>query len=231
VVPIPAEAKLGVRFHVPRSGVPQLHRRDPMSQDVFDLEANFTYANNSAFKDIKLNFPSTNGVDTSILVNGTPGQLPADASIPHNFKDVLGVRLGGDYNVLADRLAIRLGTYFESQAQSAQYQNIDFAGQWRLGFALGGTYRIRLGNANQAFEISIGYGHTIIGDSSYTGDQGIPALGGAACNPASPGASTYVPGTAKCPDGTKAYRTEWAVNLGKITNSFDQFNLGLSYRF
>ena len=34
-----------------------------------------------------------------------------------------------------------------------------------------------------------------------------------------------------CTDGAQPSRTEWPVNLGTITNSFNQINLGGTYRF
>ena len=159
---IPMEAKIGFRFHKPRAGVEQAHRRDPMSQDVFDIEGDLTWANNSALQTLNINFPA------GIPVYGTPGSLPQDAGVPHNFQDVWGARLGGDYNVLPDQLAIRAGAYFQTAAQPAQYQNIDFVGQQEVGIAAGGTYRIHLGSApkKNAFEISLGIGHTFIANST-----------------------------------------------------------------
>jgi long-chain fatty acid transport protein len=237
---IPMEAKLGFRFHKLRDGVSTAHRRDPMATDVFDIEADLTWANDSAFKNIQINFPAAADGSGAIPVNGTPGYLPPDASIPHNFQDVWGARFGGDYNILPDLLSIRAGGYFQTAAQPAQqYQNIDFAGTQEFGFALGGTLRIHLGKGEKtnALELHAGFGHTFIADSSYglhgeTG--GVKGLAGTQCN-----TNINVNGTPQqnptgsgpCPDGSQQYRTEWAVNLGTITNSFTQINLGASYRF
>jgi long-subunit fatty acid transport protein len=237
-VPIPMEAKLGVRFHKIRPGADMLHRRDPMSQDVFDVEADFTWANDSSFQAINLSFPGNNGIGT-IPVNGPPGNLPENASVPHNFKDVFGIRIGGDVNVLPDQLAIRAGGYFQTAAQDSQYQNIDFPGQQEFGLAAALTTRIHLDklfgttSKSPALELSIGFGHTWIGTSINDGPNGVSALSGTQCNPGPNGTNTAPPnnGYVPCSDGKPQYRTEWPVNLGTITNSFNQINLGGSYRF
>jgi long-chain fatty acid transport protein len=234
---IPMEAKIGARYHQPRAGVEQAHVRDPMRTDVYDAEVDLTWANDSAFQQINISLPT-------IPVNGTPNVvLPANASVPHEFQDVFGVRLGGDYNVVADTLALRAGGYYQTAAQPgqyAQYQNIDFAGQWEAGLAIGGTYRIHLdkvfhGSETSALELSLGFGHTFIGTASYNTSNpqqnGVHALSGTPCNGSVSGNGVPTNGGANCTDGVQQNRTEWPVNLGTITNSFNQINVGATYRF
>jgi long-subunit fatty acid transport protein len=231
-IPLPMEAKVGFRWHQPRAGVEQAHRRDPMATDLYDVEADFTWANDSAFQQIGISLP---GIPVNIANGGTGlVQLPTDASIPHNFKDVYGVRLGSDINVLPDQLAVRAGGYYQTAAATPEYQNIDFVGEWEFGLALGATYRVHFGHeSTKALEISAGFGHTFVGTSSYTTStpqqSGVHGLAGTQCNGTVTG-NTNV-GTTGCSDGVQSYRTEWPVNLGTITNSFNQINLGLSYRF
>jgi long-chain fatty acid transport protein len=143
---------------------------------------------------------------------GVPGTIPPNADVPHQFKDVFGVRLGGDYNVLPDKLALRAGAFLETSAASVQFQNIDFMSGRRIGFALGGTYRIHLSEEPKAnaVELSFGYGHMFVSDLSNT-------------NPSAPGLLAL--------QGTVPYHTAWAANLGTISNSLNVFNVGASYRF
>lgn len=232
-VPIPMEAKLGVRFHKPRGeSHRKSHVRDPMSQDVWDLEVDLTWANNSSFDAIQLRFPSDPKSGLGALpVNGIPGgTLPPNADVTHNYKDVIGIRVGGDFNVVQDKLALRAGAFFETRGQDPQFQNIDFSGAERFGMALGGTYRVRLGEAakgkKNALEFSLGYGHVFYGiqNNNQPENAGLRGLSGAPCNPGSATAGV-------CPNGNPAYRTNWAVNLGTITNSTNVFNVGASYRF
>ena len=224
-LPIPMEAKLGVRYHKPRRDVPyDAHRRDPLAQDVFDIEADFTWANDSAFSALQVRFPGDaqgNGV-----IQANPGIplsfVPPNADVLHELRDVFGVRVGGDYNILPDQLALRAGAFLETQAANTTYQNVDFDGATRFGLALGGTYRIA-----RSLDMMAGYGHVFFGvlSNGNPGAQGLPGVAGTAClnGAANPDGS--------CANGAQRYRTVWPVNLGTITSSINVINLGLSYRF
>ncbi len=237
-VPVPMEAKIGARFHQRRAGAITPHRRDPMSEDVFDVEADLTWANNSSFDNLEVRFPGNPDGSGVINVPGLPGPLPPNADVKHHYKDVVGVRVGGDVNVLPDQLALRAGAYVETSAQDKQYQNIDFPGGSRVGLALGATYRLRFRKDDpekkSALEFSLGFGHTFVAEQNNTDPNaaGVPALAGTACNPAANAASgpnCVDPATGQV-TGLK-YRTNWPVNLGTITSSFNMFNVGVAYRF
>jgi long-chain fatty acid transport protein len=236
---IPMEAKLGFRFHQLRPGVAleggDKHRRDPMAQDVWDAELDLTWANDSAIDYLNISFPAQGDGTGTIPVNGTPGSVPPNASIPHMYNDVIGARLGGDYNAIPNKLAIRAGAFFESEAApSSNGQNptmaTDFMSGARIGLALGATLRIPLKKdapptEGGALELSLGYMHMFVTDLNNDGSQGgIRALAGTAC----------ISGTAMngvCGDGTPANRSNYFVNLGTITSSVDVINVGASYRF
>ncbi len=228
-VPIPMEAKLGVRYHKPRPEIPyDGHRREPMSQDIFDIEADFTWANDSAFDNLQIRFPGDASGNGILPANpGIPSAvIPANADVRHNFRDVFGVRVGGDYNILPDQLALRAGAFFETQAANSVYQNIDFDGADRFGVAAGGTYRVRLGSEKQhALDFMAGYGHVFFGTLSNNNPngQGLPGLTGISC------VTGQIPGP--CPNGEQRYRTLWPVNLGTITSSINVINVGVSYKF
>ncbi len=250
-IPIPMEAKLGIRFHKPRfvgggagsavvappsggeAAAPAAEKpararrgRDPMRDDVFDVELDLTWANDSALDALQVRFPADpKGSGDGILpVSGIPGVIPPNGDVPKNYRDVVGARAGGDFNVLPDRLAFRAGSFFETAAGDPKVQNIDIAASWRLGLAVGGTYRVRRTDTS-ALDIMIGYGHIFVGTQENKGPDGIPALAGSPCNPVA-----TVNGN-NCPDGRPKYRTNWPVNLGTITNSINVFNLGATYRF
>jgi long-subunit fatty acid transport protein len=249
---IPMEAKLGFRYHKLRASAPvegadgagtdpppkSSHRRDPMSQDAWDAELDLTWANNSALDTFHIRFPGNANGDGVIPVNGIAGgTLPPNADLPKHFKDVFGVRLGGDYNVLPDQLAIRGGVFAESNGQDQQYQSIDFAGAARFGFALGGTYRLKLSQNTEnksALEFSLGYGHIFFMKQDQGANDrnapGINGIAGVACNPTGNNpANPQQPDT--CTDGKQKYRTNWPVNLGTIWNSVNTINVGVAYRF
>ncbi len=228
--PIPMEAKLGVRFHQPR-GLAKPHRRDPMADDLFDLELNLTWANNSSIDTIDVRFPSDANGNGILPVSGIPGGVvPPKADQKKAYRDVIGVRLGGDFNVLPDRLALRGGAYYETNGQDPQYQNIDFAGASRFGLALGTTLRFRMGKepASGALELMLGFMHVFVADQANTDPKaaGLPALAGTACNPSSNEKAGDL-----CSNGAPKYRTNWPVNLGTITNAINVLNVGAAYKF
>ncbi|HVH46758.1 MAG TPA: hypothetical protein VM925_30660 [Labilithrix sp.] len=238
-IAIPMEAKVGLRYHQPRvapalaegQASPKRYRRDPLASDVFDAEIDLTWANNSALESLELRFPGDATGAGRLPVSGINSEIPANADQPRHFRDVFGVRVGGDYNVVPDTIALRAGAYIETSAANAQFQHIDFAPSQRIGFALGGTYRIRLGKdpaRTDAIEIMVGYGHTFFADQSRTDRNatGIGAVAGAPC----PSDAT-VTGPLTCSDGTRRNRTSWPVNLGTITNALNVINVGLAYRF
>jgi long-chain fatty acid transport protein len=240
---IPMEAKMGVRYHKPREGVAQQHRRDPMSQDVFDIEADLTWANNSAFDAVHIALPGNpdgSGIVPAQLGSLQGQVLPPNNDVPHKFKDVFGVRLGGDFNAIPDKLALRAGTFFETAAQNSDYANVDFAGGSRIGFALGATYRLRFredtpatpdapARAGNALEFSLGFGHAFIQSVTNNGPNGINPIAGLDCYSVT--GATAVPGTQTCSDGSTRYRYPFLANLGTFTNAFTSINVGASYRF
>jgi long-chain fatty acid transport protein len=228
---IPMEAKLGLRYHKPRAAAGDVHVRDPLATDVFDIEADLTWANNSAADTIQIRFPGdATGKGTLPVAGVAGGEIPPNADQKRGYRDVIGVRVGGDYNVIPDTLALRAGTFFETSAASAQYQNIDFSASARFGLAVGGTYRIRFGQADRtsAVEIMAGFGHVFVAEQSRTDPNasGSTAIAGTSCNRVTP-----IAGTQTCEDGTERYRTRWPVNLGTITNALNVINVGVAYRF
>jgi long-chain fatty acid transport protein len=226
-VTVPMEAKVGFRYHKRRSDVPyDEHVRDPMAQDIFDVELDLTYANDSAFQQLQVTLPGNNGVGV-IPIAGIPAFAPPNASVPQGFKDVVGVRLGGDVNVLRDQLALRGGTFFQSNGQNSQYQNIAFAGSTNFGLAIGATYRLHFSKEkSNALEISAGYEHVFYLNENNDDPAGTPAIAGTQCpNSAMPNSAGV------CPGGTQSYRTAYAINEGQITNSINVLNVGLGYKF
>jgi hypothetical protein len=228
----PMEAKIGVRFHVPRRGIVyDEHLRDPMLQDVFDVEADLTWANDSAMDNLSIRFPGSLPIN---LGNGFTSVIPPNADVPLHYSDVAGVRVGGDWNILPDELAARAGGFYQTPSQigsNVQYQNLAFANGSQLGLALGATYRFHFfGSRGGAIELSAGFEHVFLSTESYDGSGGIYGLTGTACN-LSENSGPISSTASSCPNGHPKYRTDWAVNLGTITNSINVLNAGVGYRF
>jgi long-chain fatty acid transport protein len=202
-----------------------------MLQDVFDIEADLTWANDSAMDSLSIRFPGSLPIN---LGNGFTSVIPPNADVPLHYSDVAGVRVGGDWNILPDELAARAGGFYQTPSQigsNVQYQNLAFANGSQLGLALGATYRFHFfGSRGGAIELSAGFEHVFLSTESYDGPGGIYGLTGTACN-LSENSGTISSAASSCPNGHPKYRTDWAVNLGTITNSINVINAGVGYRF
>ena len=212
VAPWPMQARLGFRFHLPRDGAvssdnsPVLtgapEYRDPMSQDVFDVELDLTWADNSHFDQLTVTLPK--GI---VLPIGSGFEMPQDASIPHKWKDAYGARLGGDYVVIADKLAVRAGTFFQTEAQDPKYLHLDYVASQMWGLDCGAT--VRFGG----LDLMVAYGHVFYAGLDNGGDGAVQGLAGSASQ-----------------SGTD-YRTEQAVNGGSNSSVVNIVSLGATYSF
>lgn len=202
-LPIPMEAKLGVRYHHPRgapAGAGAGGRvRDPMIEDLFDVEVDVTWANNSAVDRLEVRFKD------GIPVRGTDvGFVPRNADVPHEWKDVVGVRLGGDFVALPGLLALRAGGFFETKGQDDDYLNLDFNLGWRAG--VGGGATVRVGPV----DVSAAYQHTFYGKIDNGGDGVIKVLAG---------------------DAATGFHSVQAVNGGRLETSLNEFAVSGTVRF
>jgi long-subunit fatty acid transport protein len=221
---IPMEAKLGFRFHQPRAdpdrvpgwaSAPGRKVRDPLSQDVFDVEVDFTWAHNSEVQNLNLAFKP------GIPVVGAGGAtVPSDANITHNWKDVLGVRVGADYAVVPNVLSLRTGGFFESKGVDDKYLNVDFDLAQKIGVSGGLTVR------TGPVDISVAYAHTFFGTLDNGGAGGVYSLAGsnAACSSAN-----AVPTTTNVSPG--CYRSYQAVNGGNLKASLNEAGLAGTIHF
>jgi long-subunit fatty acid transport protein len=227
----PMEAKVGFRYHKRRTDVPyDEHVRDPMAQDLFDAEVDLTWANNSSFQNLLVSLPGSQVTGQGLIpINGLNAggtAAPANDNVPHGFKDVYGVRLGGDVNVLPDQLAVRGGGFIQSNGQNPQYQDVDFAGAMNGGVTVGATYRIHLSKEkSNAIEVSLGYEHVFYALETNTGPNGLSGVAGASC----PTGQTSSGLT--CSGGNQTFRSPWPINLGIISNQINVLNVGLGYKF
>lgn len=217
VLPVPMEAKLGVRYRHPRKNAhsqawatDQAGRvLDPMASEVFDIEVDFTWAHNSQFEALELAFGCTDRTPdqchaglTDVPIVGTPGNAPRNGDIPHNWRDVFGARWGGDYNVVPDLLALRVGGFVESKGGDDAYVHPDFAQGMRGG--VGGGLTVRL----SFVDLSAAYQHTFYTTQDNGGAGAIRAISG---------------------DLTTDNRSRQVVNGGKLTANLNEIALGATF--
>lgn len=204
---IPMEAKLGLRYHHPMAKAidarPDWAKqkgfvRDGLSQDWFDVEVDLTWAHNSQVEQVELRF------DEGIAVKGTPGFVPTNGDIPHQWRDVLGVRVGSDVTILPGMLALRAGGFFESQMQDDAFLNLDFHGGWKLGLSGGATVRVG------PVDISAAYQHVFFGTLDNGGAGQVYALSG---------------------DASTGFRSQQPVNGGSFSQANNEVALGATLRY
>jgi len=196
----PLEARLGARFHVPR-GEDTDGVRDPLSDDLFDVELDVSYTRNSAYKRAMLRFPA----NPAVPVVGTPGAVPQNNDVDFKVKrDTVGFRLGGDFVVLPSLLAVRAGGWWEPDVQNEQYANVAFLASQRIGVAVGGTYRLDF------VDIDVGYQHVFFATVDNHGDGKLLVVSG---------------------DPTYGYRSPYGINGGRFTQSANIFSVGGTARF
>jgi long-chain fatty acid transport protein len=224
-IPIPLEATVGVRFRVPRKNAALEGPRDPMEQEIGDVELDATWAQNSAIDRIGLSFPGAGGSGT-IPVVGTAGALPPNADSSRRFKDVVGFRLGGDLAIVPGVIAIRAGTFVEPRAAVPGQVGLETLAGTRVGVTLGVTARIHQ-KSTRAFDVSLGFLHMFVADVTESDPRadGVRAITGIRCDGSTKDANGV------CPDGGPAYRTKWPVGLGTISGALDVLHLGVAYRF
>ncbi|MBN2718142.1 MAG: outer membrane protein transport protein [Deltaproteobacteria bacterium] len=130
-----------------RGGARYIHFRN--ARELFDLEL-----------DVRLEFWSQN---EAYRINGD-GLYARFAghtvevgkiTIPKNWKNTFSVRLGGDVNVVENRLKLRAGTFFETAAVDKAYAYVDFMASSRIGASAGAS--LTLGR----FDIGVSYAYII----------------------------------------------------------------------
>ncbi len=208
-LPNPFDVRLGARFHMPSAGGKLVMDggksvRDPLVDDLFDVEVDGSYTRNSVYKSVYLRFPQT----PPIPIQGTGGVVPPNGDVAMNLTgDTIGVRVGGDYNVLPGKLAVRAGGWFEPSVQHAQDLNATVVASQRIGVSGGATYRLG------RFDLEAGYMHVFFATQDNGGNGDIRALSGKA---------SAMP---------VAYRSPYPINGGKLTASANIVSLGATMHF
>jgi long-subunit fatty acid transport protein len=229
-LPQPMDIRLGFRWHPARKGVelPKEGRRDFLKHDAFDVEVDLNYARNSTFDQITVLFAPGQNVFFS---GGNGGYVPENASITKAWKDTLGVRIGGDVNILPERLSARAGAFFQTSAQDAKYLNLDFHPGQMLGLYLGATARVA-----RNVDVSLGYGHIFVKDFDNNGNGALRAL--VATPPDQPNGPNYYnvcnSDFAKSNGYTQpneAYRSCAISNSGRLSSAFNMFSVGATIKF
>ncbi|MBM4361913.1 MAG: hypothetical protein FJ104_04480 [Deltaproteobacteria bacterium] len=230
-LPLPPEVRAGVRFHQPRRapGAPAAESSDPLRDDVFDVELDASYSVNSVSDVIRVRLGGAADGTASVPVIPV-GELPPNADRYTGFQDSFGLRLGGQWNPLPEKLGLRLGTWFESAAARDDYLHVTPVPAARGGF--GGGVVVR----QDRLDVQLGYQRHWSatmdnqGEGSLPGNAGVlEPCAGQGC-PA-PGTGTEPPFQVGKAPVDQQFRTFQAVNGGRVTQSAHVVTLGAVLRF
>lgn len=231
--PQPWQAYLGIRYAdriTPRTRDANAASRvsgrveDKMSNERWDIEVDIQYEYNSRVDAFVANLPRCDGGPSCagdrwqiLATDGFIAPLPPDIILPHQWKDQLSLRIGGDYNIVPGLIAARLGFSYETRGVSEGFEQLDFLPFQRFGLHAGAT--VRLGN----FDISIAYAHLFQSTVTVTEDEAqirqvsaSARIEEIACGD-DPDCEPTTPGT--------------IINAGRYTSRYDLVSLGLTYHF
>jgi long-chain fatty acid transport protein len=222
----PLDLRIGFRYHPARKGVtlPAEGRRDFLSHDQFDIELDLTYSRGSSFDQLtvmldpqRVNFGTTVGAS----------YIPANASINKKWTDTYGVRLGGEFNAIPEKLGIRAGAFFQTKGQDEQYLNLDFHPGQMFGLYIGATARV-----TKSLDLSVGYGHIFVKafDNTAQGGKLRALIASEPDNAAGPDYYTECnqPGYTQ---PSEPFRSCAIINTGRMTSSYNIVSLGGTYHF
>jgi long-chain fatty acid transport protein len=183
-------------------------------------------------QDLGLSFHSNPPVAGQVNTNnciattgGCIGGVPTNGGIPHHWKDVFGVRVGGDFVVLPNMLSLRAGGFYESKGVDDAYLNLDFDEAEKVGVSGGLTFRAG------PVDISAGYAHTFYGTLNNNGNGQVYGLSGDGTG-ASMGACGTKPAMNPTPTNVPGcFRSYQNVNGGILTSQINEFGLAGTVHF
>lgn len=125
-LPLPLTARAGVRYRHLQGG-----------EELFDIELDAVY---ETWSRVERFVVDGDGLSAHLLAQRIDiGRI----EVEKEWRDTLGLHLGGDYAVLPRRLIVRGGIFYETAVAEPAYANVDFASGQQLGGALGASLFFR----------------------------------------------------------------------------------------
>ncbi|MFT3923414.1 MAG: hypothetical protein QM778_12840 [Myxococcales bacterium] len=158
------EVYLGGRYGIVRRGHTHGTKFDPMRDEVGDVELDAYFVNTANVNNYRLTLYDAGNPNDLAKINfssdptGAAVALPANANIPHNWRNVYGFRVGGDYNVIPALLSLRAGFSYESSAVRSPYMNLDYFVQQKVGLHLGASVMV-----GSMVKLTLAYAHLFYG--------------------------------------------------------------------
>ena len=130
---------------------------------AWDVELDAVYERWSVLKEVRVHTKDVTVVPAS--APDKPVKVP-DIVFPHDYTDTWSVRLGGDYQLLTNRLTVRGGYLYESNAAPSKYVSVDFPNWARHVASVGASVRLF-----GAF-VDLAYAHHFV-DTQVVTDSGV----------------------------------------------------------
>jgi long-subunit fatty acid transport protein len=193
-----------------RTGIRYIHQKG--GKEIFDLELDFDVEFWSMMKGYTLDA----GMTARVL-----GQTFSidKINIDKKWTDTFSVRLGGDYNVIPDRLRVRAGFFYESPSTRRAYTYLDFLSLDRFGPSVGLTVSF------YGVDLSLAYAYVLQMPMVVTEDQSrvYQQAPGSPCKPPYADANLC--------DEHYLGKPSAPINAGTYIENYHFFNAGISYNF
>ena len=135
-IPLPLTARSGIRYRYLR----------PDDTELFDVELDLVY---ETWSRVDRFVVATNGLYAKF--QGQNSELE-DIYVDKNWRDTLGIHLGGDVALVPNVLSLSGGVFYQSAIVSPSYANVDFLSGAQMGGALGATISWRSHELALAYE-------------------------------------------------------------------------------
>ena len=149
------EVVIGARYAQRR--VARERALDPIRDEVWDIELDAYWSQTGNVDTYELDVYNPAEQMRGVSFSSAPGMptlpLPPKAAIFHGWRDTFGARLGGDYNVLRDLLALRVGAAYETRGVDPKNLSLDYWPLQKVTLSLGAT--VAFGD----LKINAGYAH------------------------------------------------------------------------
>jgi long-chain fatty acid transport protein len=189
---------------------------DPMRDDAWDIEVDF-------------NYEATNSLDRTgimgsgtIMAGGLSANAPANIMLRSYFRNTYGLRVGGDFNVVPDMLALRAGFSAETGAVVEGYSQLHLPTYDSLTAHFGGSLRLGW------FTAHLSVAHLFFAPIDDPNGRRITITPAAANLP--PNMSDMPPMTEACPAAPSG-KAACMVNAGRYVASMTLVGLSLSGRW
>jgi long-subunit fatty acid transport protein len=220
-LPMPNLYRVGVRFASLRdTASTQWSARDPMRDEHFDVEVDLHYENSSVLQQVVTRNRGIVETEPGMGAPATP-----EVALRRGWRDTWGVRVGADYNVIADVFALRAGVSWDLGAQTGPRElngrevawnpdaGVDGTGYDTVGLSAGASLRWRW------LTVDLAYQHLFVSGQDVLQGRGTTVSGVVPIAAADCARGPGYPGPGACTN-----------NQGTYTASYDVFSLGITGR-